>query len=188
MPPYRTGKWIHDRAQRILKENKDMSAENQKDKSKAYAIATQQAHRLGTTKKNYGTQEGKAEAREKYPSTKGWKKTAEPKSKSVSLEKSEVRVGGDIPPVIKRAIARRLLTKMAAMGMDLRIKGIAGVRRPPFPTERSLEYSQQKFKKSRKIAEPGTVAAHTPPIHKQAAARVDRHISVLTKLSTGRLV
>ena len=48
--------WIHDRAEHLLAKNPSM------DKSTAFAIATQQGHKLGKNPKKYGTKEGKQEA------------------------------------------------------------------------------------------------------------------------------
>lgn len=47
------------------------------DKSTAFAIATQQSHVLRKSPRGYGTTEGRQVARMKYPSTKGWERTAD---------------------------------------------------------------------------------------------------------------
>jgi hypothetical protein len=52
--------WIHERAKHLLAKNPSM------DKSQAFAIATQQGHKLGKNPKGYGTEEGKKDARVKY--------------------------------------------------------------------------------------------------------------------------
>jgi len=52
--------WIHNRAEHLLAKNPSMS------KSTAFAIATQQSHKMGKTPKGYGTAQGKREARAKY--------------------------------------------------------------------------------------------------------------------------
>ena len=97
------GKWIHDRAEHILRKNEDMDAGSQADKSRAYAIATQQAHKLGKTPKRgagprgmYGTPQGKEDARAKYDKPKGeYVKTPAPKSKTASqLVGSFLRIRG----------------------------------------------------------------------------------------------
>lgn len=63
--------WIKQRKDRILSKNPDMKEEV------AWAIATQQAHKLGKTPKGYGTAEGKKGAREKYRGPlKDYRKTA----------------------------------------------------------------------------------------------------------------
>jgi len=56
--------WIHERAKHLLAKNPDMS------KSTAFAVATQQAHKLGKTPKGYGTTEGRAAAKAKYSGPK----------------------------------------------------------------------------------------------------------------------
>lgn len=52
--------WIHDRAEHLLAKNPSMS------KSTAFAVATQQSHKLGKTPKGYGTAQGKRAAKKKY--------------------------------------------------------------------------------------------------------------------------
>lgn len=72
------GKWIHDRAHRIMKEG-DTKDEygKKKGKSVAYAIATQQAHKLGKSPKDFRTPSGVHEAKQKYDEPKGeYQKTA----------------------------------------------------------------------------------------------------------------
>ena len=65
------GKWIHDRANHILSKNDDM------EKGQAYAIATQQAHKVGKSPKKFRTKEGVSVARQKYAlPRKEYKKTA----------------------------------------------------------------------------------------------------------------
>ena len=56
--------WIHNRAEHLLAKNPSMN------KSTAFAIATQQSHKMGKTPKGYGTSEGKREAKEKYDKPK----------------------------------------------------------------------------------------------------------------------
>jgi hypothetical protein len=64
------GKWIHDRAKRIMEKGDVQDRYGEDDgKSVAYAIATQQAHKMGKTPKKkggYGTSEGRSEAKSKY--------------------------------------------------------------------------------------------------------------------------
>lgn len=62
--------WIEDRKDRLLRKNPGM------DESKAWAIATQQAHALGKTPKGYGTAEGRRTAKKKYTTPKDDQKTA----------------------------------------------------------------------------------------------------------------
>ena len=56
--------WIHDRAEHLLAKNPSMR------KSTAFALATQQSHRLGKSPKGYGTAKGKREAKAKYDQPK----------------------------------------------------------------------------------------------------------------------
>lgn len=81
------GKWIENRADRIL--NDDLKKRYGKDAERvAYAIATQQAHKLKKTPKrgngpkgSYGTKEGKAVAKAKFNKpVKEYKKTASNRS------------------------------------------------------------------------------------------------------------
>jgi hypothetical protein len=65
--------WIHDRAEHLLAKNPKMS------RSTAFAIATQQSHKMGKSPKGYGTKEGKREARAKYDQPrKEYKRSANP--------------------------------------------------------------------------------------------------------------
>lgn len=62
------------------------------------------------------------------------------------------------------AVPEKQLTirKVAAMAADLRMKGIGGVKRPPFATEESKNYSSNLLKNSFK---PGQFKTHTQPKH-----------------------
>lgn len=53
------GKWVHDRAKRIM-------AEGEVPKHIAYAIATQQGHKVGKSSKKHRTEEGMMVAKQKY--------------------------------------------------------------------------------------------------------------------------
>lgn len=64
--------WIHDRAEHLLAKNPSMP------KGQAFALATQQGHALGKSPKGYGTSDGRERAKEKYPTPKDDKKTANP--------------------------------------------------------------------------------------------------------------
>lgn len=81
-------KFIHDRAEHILAKNPAMS------KGTAFAIATQQSHSLGKSPKGYGTSEGKREAKDKYPTPKDDKKTANPgKLESPKMAEDKIQGG-----------------------------------------------------------------------------------------------
>lgn len=65
------GRWIHDRAERIMEKNPEMP------KSMAYATATQQAHKVGKSPKGFRTSEGMRTAKEKFRlPKKEYRKTA----------------------------------------------------------------------------------------------------------------
>lgn len=64
------GKWVHNRAHRLM-------AESEVPKHIAYAIATQQGHKIGKTPKGHRTREGVMEAKQKYTAPKSeYQKTA----------------------------------------------------------------------------------------------------------------
>jgi len=65
------GKWIHDRAHRIMEDSPETP------KNVAYAIATQQGHKVGKSPKGFRTAEGVREAKKKYElPKKEYQKTA----------------------------------------------------------------------------------------------------------------
>lgn len=66
-----SGKWVHDRANHIMGKNPEMP------KGMAYAIATQQGHKVGKSSKRHRTKEGVRVARAKHSLPKKmYKKTA----------------------------------------------------------------------------------------------------------------
>ena len=87
------GKWIHDRAEHIMASTRDQYGSEEKAKRIAYALATQQAHKLGKTPKRgagpkgtYGTPEGKRAAKNKYDKSKGeYVKAPAPKTASAYI-------------------------------------------------------------------------------------------------------
>jgi len=72
------GKWIHDRAHRIMEKGDITDKHGEKGgKSIAYAIATQQAHKMGKSPKKHRTAEGMSVAKQKYTlPRKEYRKTA----------------------------------------------------------------------------------------------------------------
>lgn len=66
------GRWIHDRAHRIMQEGDT-------PKNVAYAIATQQGHAVGKSPKGFRTPAGVARAKSKYDQPRGYRKTASDK-------------------------------------------------------------------------------------------------------------
>jgi hypothetical protein len=87
--------WIHDRAEHILAKNPSMS------KSTAFAIATQQSHKLGKSPKGYGTAQGKREAKAKYDKPK---KEYVKGSNPGGLESSKMAEDDSIGARIKKTI------------------------------------------------------------------------------------
>lgn len=75
------GKWIHDRAHHIMSKNPSMS------KSIAYAVATQQAHKVGKSPKGFRTAEGvrTAKAKHYFPKKFYKKKAASEKMKKLAM-------------------------------------------------------------------------------------------------------
>jgi hypothetical protein len=72
------GKWVHDRAKRIMSEGDTKKGYGKKDgKSIAYAIAVQQAHKMGKSPKKFRTPEGMRVAKQKFDlPKKEYRKTA----------------------------------------------------------------------------------------------------------------
>jgi len=65
------GKWIHDRAKRLQRKNPDM------EERTAFAVATQQAHKVGKSPKKFRTAEGMRTAKSKFSlPKKEYRKTA----------------------------------------------------------------------------------------------------------------
>ncbi len=101
-------KWIHDRAEHLLAKNPSMT------KSQAFAIATQQSHKLGKSPKGYGTKEGKREARVKYDKPrKEYTKGANPGD----LESPKLAAMAD--ELEKEAVNLAALKNMSYMGKRL---------------------------------------------------------------------
>lgn len=69
------GKFIHDRAHRIM-ESTSKQYGDKKGKQVAFAIATQQAHATGKSPKDFRTSEGVHTAKKKYDEPENMKKTA----------------------------------------------------------------------------------------------------------------
>jgi len=93
------GKWVHDRAHGIMEDGKT-------PKDVAYAVATQQAHKVGKSPKDFRTPSGVHEAKMKYDSPKSeYQKTAMLTAFFDELEKISQNPGmsgalksSDIPP------------------------------------------------------------------------------------------
>jgi len=205
------GKWVYERAKKIRSKNPDM------EESTSFAIATQQAHKLGKSPKKFRTAEGVRAAKAKYSLPRGeYQKTAGAEEliakreagegtaadeKQIRYLRDQLGEGGAIktasPSFVKIAgfvdelakivggspgakfMIGALLNSLAyglgekattdeveknsAMGMDLRLKDPAGVRRPPFPTEGSVELASKRLNKSMRTGQLGTSqASHSP--------------------------
>jgi len=61
------------------------------------------------------------------------------------------------------------LQKHAAMGMDLRLKGPGGVKRPPFPTEGAKTHAFKKLQQSQKIGQTASIKPPKPAIRSVAS-------------------
>jgi len=91
--------WIHDRAEHIRAKNPDMP------RSMAFALATQQAHSVGKSPKGYGTEEGRATAKEKYDTSSDDKKTADPGG--LSKRASFFRAVSAVTPIVNEELDER---------------------------------------------------------------------------------
>lgn len=135
------GKWIHDRAHRVLNKGDLQDRYGDKAKNVAYAIATQQAHKMGRTPKKkggYGTKMGRRIAKAKYDQPRReYKKTAEDMTK------------------VNRIF--EILKQASQAGQDLR-KDFMG--KTKFPTDDSMTMSKQLLENSQNAAEVGS--APTP--------------------------
>jgi hypothetical protein len=97
--------WIHDRATDLKKKMKDTYGP-EKAEQIAFAVATQQAHKVGKSpktfvskqtgkKESFGTPEGRREAKMKFDKPKSeYKKTAADKAMDTVLETNEKSVPG----------------------------------------------------------------------------------------------
>jgi hypothetical protein len=91
--------WIHDRAEHIRAKNPEMA------ESTAFAIATQQSHALGKSPKNYGTTEGREEAKKKYTTPEDDKKTADPGG--LTKRASFFRAVSAVTPIVNEELDER---------------------------------------------------------------------------------
>lgn len=95
-----SGKWIHDRANRILSKNEDLQSKGREGKSIAYALATQQAHRVGKSPKKHRTAQGVQEAKQKYNKPKGeYKKTAADLADAITAYVEKESSGSGMPAI-----------------------------------------------------------------------------------------
>jgi hypothetical protein len=148
------GKWIHDRAHRIMEEGK-VNEKYGPDRGKqvAYAIATQQAHKLGKTPKvkgGYGTPTGRREAKTKFDQPrKAYQKTASGAGQDLRLP---VLGGTKFPTMDSKALPMQRLRssqKAAEVGpaptpKKLRPKGPSMKLGSPMGTDPLVQYLQKR--------------------------------------------
>lgn len=148
--------FIHDRAEHILAKNPDM------DKSKAFAIATQQSHALGKSPKGYGTTEGKSTAKKKYPNKGAYVKGAN----NGNLESVKMAAFADeLEQIAKEGgLMKTLLTDIPGTP-----EGIVGaMRKATRYTSRKGKYTPVKKPKAR--ASSGRMPGGAYDVSQQAAA------------------
>ena len=129
--------WIHNRAKHIRSKNPEMS------ESQSFAIATQQAHKLGKTPKNYGTAEGKAVAKAKYRlPRKEYRKTADRVKKAAALVRMDKQANqGAMMQAASAgtplAPSSTMAPKPPTMVQPAPAAKVAPVATPPLPTAQS---------------------------------------------------
>lgn len=142
------GKWIHDRAHRIMEESPETP------KNIAYAIATQQGHKVGKSPKGFRTSTGVREAKMKYDQPKSeYQKTAQLAAffdelqkiaaTSPAFEAAVQRAGGSMTPEayqigredwlkqqeLKKKLAPRAAAYKASLGRAARKAPVGLLRR-----------------------------------------------------------
>lgn len=130
--------WLHERARHLQSKNSDMPT------GQAFAIATQQSHKLNKTPKNYGTSEGRAVAKAKYQlPRRAYRKTAgRVKKANVALglgpgASAQVQPPLPVPaPSVQLGQANPLTAAQAPPKMPPPI-GIAPAQTGPMPTAAS---------------------------------------------------
>ena len=119
------GKWIHDRAHRIMEESPGTP------KNIAYATATQQAHKVGKSPKGFRTPEGMSEAKVKFDRPrKEYQKTATLAAFFDELQKIAGSMMGEVPEEDK--------SKATQLFDRSRKVATFGARKPPDPNVRAV--------------------------------------------------
>jgi len=115
--------WIHNRAEHLLAKNPSM------EKSTAFAIATQQSHKMGKSPKGYGTKKGKKVARAKYDKPRkeyvrgaNPGKLESPKLAEVGLEEGLTAGGGALAGVGLGILGAKLKAGRQAAKMSKLLK------------------------------------------------------------------
>lgn len=138
--------FIHDRAEHILAKNPKMG------KSTAFAVATQQSHALGKSPRGYGTSEGKATAKKKYPSKKSYVKGANPgKLRTPKLERRE-KNASVMDVLLFSKFASALRDKAAPHSKRPKDNGMVNEDRPD-PTDQSYGDEQEEAKVSYSVSQ-----------------------------------
>lgn len=167
------GKWVHDRAHRIM-EKGDVQEKYGPEKGKqvAYAIATQQAHAVGKSPKDFRTPQGVHEAKQKYDEPKSeYQKTAASSLihnllKGIPKQgRTRIRIHNILKKLTnpgKSKLSSDSMTRVnyiygilkaaSVAGQDLRVKPMGGTK---FPTADSTSLPNSLLNQSRSSAEFG---------------------------------
>lgn len=119
------GKWVHDRAHRIMEDSPDTP------KHVAYAVATQQAHKVGKSPKDFRTSEGVHVARIKYNEPKSqYQKTAAQMNRPFTVLGASKTASIDAyfgDPLLKQAAIESFIAELEAIEKEasLGLKGLA---------------------------------------------------------------
>lgn len=169
-PP--SGKWIHDRAHRIMAESDVESRYGaEKGKSVAYALATQQAHATGKSPKKFRTAAGVREAKAKHDEPKNMRKTAgemlldrlsqssgmmsepaPPESPPPGTIETEYEAPTDGEPMTP-GIMDKTGSATDPSGIDGRTSTVGSAARPP--TEGSKTFAKQQLSQSQRLGDVG---------------------------------
>jgi len=115
-------KWVHDRARHIQAKNPSMP------ESEAFACATQQAHAVKKSPKDYGTPQGRHEAKQKYDTPKDDAKTADPGGLSKTASFSDISESlGESPDRESVEMDRLKLSPAQRQYIDRRILKSTGI-------------------------------------------------------------
>lgn len=147
------GKWVHDRAHHIMGKNPEMP------KGMAYAIATQQGHKVGKSAKKHRTKEGLRVARVKYSlPRKMYKKTASAYGMNISqwLAKHPTKGSRDAALKASKSIdeaAEKLLRSQRAAAKERSKRGVTMSMAQKTGSDKRKEAAFARLKKLQKEAE-----------------------------------
>lgn len=97
-----------------------MSKNPDMDKSTAFAIATQQSHKLNKSPKGYGTSEGKKKAKNKYrASKKSYTQTADPRGEGREFEAKQKEAGDVSDTAIDQTSLLAFSDELEKLGFSL---------------------------------------------------------------------